>query len=62
MFSANRRLQLTTLGHAIHPYVQRIVENAHVARDTAEALVNARPPDHGMAPIEAGSETAGVDQ
>jgi LysR family transcriptional regulator, hydrogen peroxide-inducible genes activator len=55
-------IELTTLGHAIHPYVQRIAENAHLARDTAQALVNARPPDHGMAPIEAGSETAGVDQ
>src|SRR5262245_1043398 len=32
---------LTALGHAVHPYLQRIAENANYARDTAQALSHA---------------------
>jgi LysR family hydrogen peroxide-inducible transcriptional activator len=33
---------LTVLGHAVHPYLQRIAENADLARSAAQALVNVR--------------------
>jgi hypothetical protein len=35
------------LGHALHPYLQRIAENADHARNTAQALVNVRLADQG---------------
>jgi hypothetical protein len=49
------------LGRAVHPYLQRLAENADLARDTAQALVKVA--DHGAAPGEqlATSETASVD-
>jgi len=34
------RTTLTDLGHAVHPYLQRIVENANFARDTARTLTH----------------------
>jgi hypothetical protein len=49
------------LGRAVHPYLQRLAENADLARNTAQALVKVA--DHGAAPVEqlATSETARVD-
>src|SRR5262249_834050 len=61
VFERKPAVALTVLGHAIHPYLQRIAENADLARDTAQALVKVA--DHGAAPVErlATSETASVD-
>ena len=51
---------LTALGHAVHLYLQRIAENADLARETAQALVTVA--DHRAASVEqlAMSETASV--
>lgn len=43
LFQRRPAIALTTLGHAIHPYLQRIAENADHARDAAKALPDARP-------------------
>ena len=61
LFERKPAVALTVLGHAVHPYLQRIAENADLARDTAQALVKVA--DHGAAPVErlATSETASVD-
>jgi hypothetical protein len=40
------------LGHAVHPYLQRIPENADLARGTVRALVNVRLAVHGATPVE----------
>jgi DNA-binding transcriptional LysR family regulator len=34
LFKRKPEVALTVLGHAVHPYLQRIVENADFARDT----------------------------
>ena len=52
------------LGHAVHPYLQRIAENADLARGTAQALVNVRLAVHEATPVEqlvAMPETLGGD-
>jgi len=61
LFERKPAIALTVLGHAVHPYLQRIAENADLARDTAQALVKVA--DHGAAAVEqlATSETASVD-
>jgi LysR family transcriptional regulator, hydrogen peroxide-inducible genes activator len=61
LFERKPAVALTMLGRAVHPYLQRLAENADLARDTAQALVKVA--DHGAAPGEqlATSETARVD-
>jgi DNA-binding transcriptional LysR family regulator len=61
LFKRKPEVELTVLGHAVHPYLQRIVENADLARDTAQALVTVA--DHRAASVEqlATSETVSVD-
>jgi LysR family transcriptional regulator, hydrogen peroxide-inducible genes activator len=61
LFERKPAVALTVLGHAVHPYLQRIAEHADLARDTAQALVKVA--DHRSAPVEqlATSETASVD-
>jgi predicted DNA-binding protein (UPF0251 family) len=61
LFERKPAVALTMLGRAVHPYLQRLAENADLARDTAQALVKVA--DHGVAPVEqlATSETASVD-
>src|SRR5262245_50459089 len=59
LFERKPAVALTMLGRAVHPYLQRLAENA--ARGTAQALVKVA--DHGAAPLEqlATSEMASVD-
>jgi DNA-binding transcriptional LysR family regulator len=61
LFQRKPAVELTTLGHAIHPYAKRIAETADLARDTAQALMKVA--DHGAAPVEqlATSEMPSVD-
>ena len=63
LFERKPPVALTVLGHAVHPYLQRIAENADLARGTAQALVNVRLAV-GVVPVEqlaAMPETPGVD-
>src|SRR5262249_60809147 len=39
LFERKPAVALTVLGHAVHPYLQRIAENADLSRGTAQALV-----------------------
>jgi len=50
LFERKPAIALTALGHGVHPYLQRIAENADLARDTAQSLM--RLADHTAAPIE----------
>jgi DNA-binding transcriptional LysR family regulator len=43
VFQRKPVIALTVLGHAIHPYLRRIAENANHARDAAQALADVRP-------------------
>jgi LysR family transcriptional regulator, hydrogen peroxide-inducible genes activator len=64
LFERKPAIALTVLGHAVHPYFQRIAENANLARGTAQALVNVRLAVHGAMPVEqlvATPETPGRD-
>jgi DNA-binding transcriptional LysR family regulator len=47
LFRRRPRVTLSALGQAIHPYLERIAENAEHVRDAVQALTNARaaPPD-----------------
>jgi DNA-binding transcriptional LysR family regulator len=47
LFERKPAVTLTVLGHAVHPYLQCIVENADLARNTAQALANMRQADQG---------------
>jgi len=47
LFKRKPAVALTVLGHAVHPYLQRIVKNADLARNAAQALANARQADQG---------------
>jgi len=47
LFGRKPAVRLTVLGHAVHPYLQRIVENVDLARNTAKALENVRQADQG---------------
>jgi hypothetical protein len=35
LFKRKPEVELTVLGHAVHPYLQRIAENADLAREAA---------------------------
>jgi LysR family hydrogen peroxide-inducible transcriptional activator len=43
LFQRKPTIALTVLGHAVHPYLQRIAENADHARGAAQALTDVRP-------------------
>jgi LysR family transcriptional regulator, hydrogen peroxide-inducible genes activator len=43
LFQRKPAIALTVLGHAVHPYLQRIAENADHARGAAQALADVRP-------------------
>ena len=45
LFKRKPAIVLTMLGHALHPYLRRIAENANHARNAAQALVNVRLAD-----------------
>ncbi|MFL6832821.1 MAG: LysR family transcriptional regulator [Xanthobacteraceae bacterium] len=47
LFQRRPAIALTLLGQAIHPYLQRIAENAGHARDAAQALAGVRPAHGG---------------
>jgi hypothetical protein len=49
-FKRKPEVALTVRGHAVHPYMQRIAEDADLARDTAQALVTVA--DHRAASVE----------
>jgi LysR family transcriptional regulator, hydrogen peroxide-inducible genes activator len=53
LFSRRPLVALTALGHAVHPYLARIAENADYVREVARALTHARA---------AQSDAAGSDQ
>src|SRR5215510_12078500 len=42
LFQRKPLITLTVLGHAVHPWLQRIAENADHARDAAQALTHAQ--------------------
>jgi LysR family hydrogen peroxide-inducible transcriptional activator len=42
LFRRRPLVTLTSLGHAMHPYLQRIAENADAARAAARALTDVR--------------------
>jgi DNA-binding transcriptional LysR family regulator len=50
LFRRRPAIALTALGHAVHPYLQRIAENAGHARDAAQALAGVRPTHEGEQP------------
>jgi DNA-binding transcriptional LysR family regulator len=52
LFQRKPAIALTVLGHAIHPYLQRIAENADHAREAAQTLGDVRPADRAGAPVE----------
>ena len=52
LFQRRPQIALTVLGHAVHPYLQRIAENAEHARDAAQTLANVRPANREAAPLE----------
>jgi LysR family hydrogen peroxide-inducible transcriptional activator len=47
LFQRKPAIALTVLGHAVHPYLQRIAENAGHACDAAQALAGVRPAHGG---------------
>jgi LysR family hydrogen peroxide-inducible transcriptional activator len=52
LFQRRPKIALTVLGHAVHPYLQRIAENAEHARDAAQTLANVRPANREAPPLE----------
>ena len=42
LFQRKPLIALTVLGHAVHPYFDRIVQNVDQARETAEATADVR--------------------
>ena len=42
LFQRRPLVALTTLGHAMHPYLRRIAENADAAREAARTLTDVR--------------------
>jgi DNA-binding transcriptional LysR family regulator len=52
LFQRKPVITLTVLGHAVHPYLQRIAENADHAREAAQTLTHARAADREAQPIE----------
>jgi DNA-binding transcriptional LysR family regulator len=47
LFERKPAVRITVLGHAVRPYLQRIAENADLARNTAQPLDNVRQADQG---------------
>jgi DNA-binding transcriptional LysR family regulator len=58
LFQRKPEITLTVLGHAVHPYLQRIAENADHARDAAQALTEAQLED-GERPAPRGGHSFG---
>jgi len=58
LFQRRPEIVLTVLGHAVHPYLQRIAENADHARDAAQTLANVRPANREAAPLEQDARAA----
>jgi len=52
LFQRKPLIALTVLGHAIHPYLDRITQNAEHAREAAQALADVRPANSEPAPRE----------
>jgi LysR family hydrogen peroxide-inducible transcriptional activator len=52
LFQRRPQITLTVLGHAVHPYLQRIAENAEHARAAAQTLANVRPADREAPPLQ----------
>jgi DNA-binding transcriptional LysR family regulator len=52
LFQRRPKIAPTALGHAVHPYLQRIAENADHARHAAQALADVGPADRA-GPVEA---------
>jgi LysR family transcriptional regulator, hydrogen peroxide-inducible genes activator len=42
LFQRRPLVALTTIGHAVHPYLKRVAENAEQAREAARALTGVR--------------------
>jgi LysR family transcriptional regulator, hydrogen peroxide-inducible genes activator len=42
LFQRRPAIALTVLGHAVHPYLQRVAENADCAREAAQAMAGER--------------------
>jgi DNA-binding transcriptional LysR family regulator len=42
LFQRKPLIALTVLGHALHPYFDRIAQNAHHAREAAQAMADVR--------------------
>jgi LysR family hydrogen peroxide-inducible transcriptional activator len=49
VFQRKPVIALTVLGHAVHPYFERIAQNADRARETAQALIRVQPSDRAAA-------------
>jgi DNA-binding transcriptional LysR family regulator len=49
VFQRKPVIALTVLGNAVHPYFERIAQNADRARETAQALVRVQPADRAAA-------------
>src|SRR5260221_6558872 len=52
LFQRRPEIALTVLGHAVHPYLQRIADNAEHARAAAQILANVRPADREAPPLQ----------
>jgi DNA-binding transcriptional LysR family regulator len=50
LFQRRPLVALTTMGHAVHPYLKRIVESADQAREAARALAHSHT-ERSEAPI-----------
>ena len=52
LFQRKPLIALTALGHAVHPYLDHIAQNADRAREAAQAMADVRPTNSEAAPIE----------
>jgi hypothetical protein len=52
LFQRKPLIALTVLGHAVHPYLTRIAQEADHAREAAQAMAAVRPGNSEAAPIE----------
>ena len=52
LFQRKPLIALTALGHAVHPYLDPIAQNADRAREAAQAMADVRPTNSEAAPIE----------
>jgi len=51
LFQRKPLITLTLLGHAVHPWFQRIAENADHARNAAQALTHAQVANREASPV-----------